>query len=90
MENQNNLPLGGPAWLRAIADDREEMLHQLGAFNDDSRAEEEQEIQGFRDAANRMIKLELALVGLNQRVHSDYDFNADPDKMTLRVSLALS
>lgn len=31
-----------------------------------------------------------ALVALNQRVHSGYDFNADPDKITLLVGNVLA
>jgi hypothetical protein len=55
------LPLGGPAWLRAIADDKEEMLHALGAFDAEGEREEKREILGLRDAAARMEKLERAL-----------------------------
>ncbi len=86
----DKIPLGGPAWLRFIADDREKLIDALGSFDAETEAEERREIQGWRDAANRMERLERVLSDLNFRVHSGYDFNADPDKMTLRVSEALS
>jgi hypothetical protein len=86
------LPLGGPAWLRAMADDKEEMVHALGYFDAESEREEKREILGLRDAADRLDKTELRLIAvesllarLNIRVHSGYDFNADPDGISLAV-----
>jgi hypothetical protein len=58
------LPLGGYAWLKAIADEKEEMLHALGAVDEDARKEEQREIQGLRDAAFRILKLETELEAL--------------------------
>lgn len=34
--------------------------------------------------------LKRTLARLNERVHSGYDFNADPDQMTLEISNALN
>jgi hypothetical protein len=84
------LPLGGPAWLRAKADEKDELFHLITSPDPINRREDEREIIGLRDAATRMEYLELTLEMLDKRVHSNYDFNADPDKMTLRVSRALS
>lgn len=58
------LPLGGPAWLRAIADDKELMLDALGSIDADGEREEKREILGLRDAADRMERLEKALSSL--------------------------
>lgn len=58
------LPLGGPAWLRAIANDKEEMRHAMGPLDPEDQAEEAREIQGLRDAADRMERLEKALSAL--------------------------
>lgn len=55
------LPLGGPAWLRAIANDKEEMRHATGPLDEEDQAEEAREIQGLRDAAARMERIEKAL-----------------------------
>lgn len=55
------LPLGGPAWLRAIAEDKHEMLHALGSCDMESEREEKREILGLRDAATRMERGEVAL-----------------------------
>lgn len=55
------LPIGGPAWLRAWAADKEEMSHALGHIDDECEREEKREIQGLRDAADRMERLEVAL-----------------------------
>lgn len=57
-------PLGGVAWLRSIADDKAEMLHALGSLDEETAREEAREIQGLRDAADRMLKLETALEAL--------------------------
>ena len=84
------LPLGGPAWLRAIADEKEELYDAVRSSDPVNRREDLREVIGLRDAATRMEYLELTLEQLDKRVHSNYDFNADPDKMTLRVSQALS
>lgn len=54
-------PLGGPAWLFSIASEKEEMLHALGSIDDTTAKEEAREIQGLKDAANRMRRLEIAL-----------------------------
>jgi len=55
------LPLGGPAWLRAIASDREVMLHALGSIDDETEKEERHEVQGLRDAATRLARYEQLL-----------------------------
>lgn len=52
------LALGSAAWLRAQADDREEMLHALGAFDEEGERETKREILGLRDAADRIEKME--------------------------------
>lgn len=56
------LALGSAAWLRAQADEREEMLHALGALDDEGERETKREILGLRDAADRLEKLERAPV----------------------------
>lgn len=86
----SKLPLGGPAWLRAIANDREEMLHAIGGIDDEGEKEDRREIQGLRDAANKIERLGVVLRELELRAHSRYDFNADPDGMTKRVGAVLS
>ena len=53
-------PLGGVAWLRSIAADKAEMLHALGSIDDETAREEALEIQGLRDAADRMERTEKA------------------------------
>jgi len=53
------LPLGGPAWLRAQASEKEEMAHALPSAM--FAAEDKREIQGLRDAADRLEKTEKAL-----------------------------
>lgn len=62
------LPLGGPAWLRAIADDKEEMVHAIGCVDAASEREEKREIQGLRDAADRMERLEKVLVAADRDI----------------------
>lgn len=52
------LPLGGPAWLRAMADEKEEMAIALPSETPDGRREDGREILGLRDAADRMTELE--------------------------------
>ena len=52
------LPLGGPAWLRAMADEKEEMADALPSETPDGRREDGREILGLRDAAERMTELE--------------------------------
>lgn len=54
----NKLPLGSPAWLRAIADDKEETRDAIGSDPDFER-EDIREILGLRDAANRIVALEM-------------------------------
>ena len=49
------------------------------------KAWDETVLAGFR----RKEALE-ALIALNNRVHSGYDFNADPDKITLMVGSVLA
>jgi hypothetical protein len=90
------LPLGGPAWLRAIANDKEEMSEALGHIDEECQREEKREIQGLRDAADmlekaeqRVILVESLLARVNFRVHSAYDFNADPDGISLEVGNVL-
>ncbi len=57
--DHKRLPLGGPAWLRAQADEKEEMAEAMPSelFED----EDKREIQGLRDAADRIERLEKAL-----------------------------
>jgi hypothetical protein len=62
------LPLGGPAWLRATADDKEEMSDALGHIDAECERQEKREIQGLRDAANRMERLEKALVAADHDI----------------------
>lgn len=52
------LPVGGPAWLRAMADDKEEMANVLPAETPERKREDGREIIGLRDAADRMAELE--------------------------------
>ena len=52
------LPLGGPAWLRAMADDKEEMANVLPAETPQRKREDGREILGLRDAADRIAELE--------------------------------
>jgi hypothetical protein len=54
------LPLGGPAWLRAIAQEKEELVG-LCALDAASEREEKREVLGLRDAAERIERLETAL-----------------------------
>jgi hypothetical protein len=49
--------LGSPAWLRAIADDREEMLNAIGALDEEGERETKREILGMRDAAAEIDRL---------------------------------
>lgn len=42
------------------------------------------------DAKRRIFWLHMTLKMLNDRVHSGYDFNADPDGMTLKVGEQLA
>lgn len=44
----------------------------------------------FMDPAHAIRHLLRTLSRLNERVHNGYDFNADPDKMTLEVGEILS
>ncbi len=43
----------------------------------------------FMDPAHAIRRTLLTLHRLNQRVHTGYDFNADPDRMTLEVGEVL-
>jgi hypothetical protein len=52
------LPLGGPAWLRAMADEKEEMAEAIPSETRDGRREDKREILGLRDAADRIVELE--------------------------------
>lgn len=54
--------LGSAAWLRAQADEREEMLHALGALDEEGERETKREILGLRDAAARMDLLDAAAI----------------------------
>ena len=54
-----------------------------------SDAEGDAYSQKCGDEMQRTIAVQRVLSDLNQRVHSGYDFNADPDGMTLRVGEAL-
>lgn len=74
------LPLGGPAWLRAIADDKDEMLHAIGTVDLESEKEERREIQGLRDAADRMERLEKALFVFVEAVE-----DCGPDERFVRI-----
>jgi hypothetical protein len=58
----NKLPLGGPAWLRAIAEEKEEMNHALPSEIAEHRRLDDREVQGIRDAADRIERLEQMLV----------------------------
>lgn len=58
----DKIPLGSASWLRAQADDREEMLHAVGALDRDGEAETKREILGLRDAATQMDTCRAALV----------------------------
>lgn len=53
--------IGSASWLRAEADDREEMLHALGALDEEGERETKREILGLRDAAARMDLLDATL-----------------------------
>ena len=48
------LALGSAAWLRAQADNREEMLHALG---EEGERETKREILGMRDAATQLDRV---------------------------------
>lgn len=43
----------------------------------------------YMEQAHTIRRLLKTLARLNQRVHTNYDFNADPDRMTLEVGEAL-
>jgi hypothetical protein len=90
MKLEQKMKLGGVEWLRANADDKHEMLHALGSIDEEGRLESEKEILGLREAACRMEELMLTLRALDQRVHSGYDFNADPEHMSILVERALA
>lgn len=47
-------------------------------------------IENAEGLAQERAALRDTLRELNHRVHSGYDFNADPDGMTLRVGAALT
>jgi len=51
-------PLGSPAWLNKLADEREEMLHAIGSIDDEAEKEDKQEILGLRDAARELAALQ--------------------------------
>lgn len=55
------LPLGGPAWLRALAEEKAEMNHVLRSDDPETRLLNEREALGLRDAAERTERLEAAL-----------------------------
>lgn len=57
---RSSLALGSAAWLRAVADDREEMLHALGALDEEGERETKREILGMRDAATALDRLKEA------------------------------
>ncbi|WP_043586705.1 hypothetical protein [Geminisphaera colitermitum] len=61
MENTHKLALGSAAWLRAQADEKDEMLNAVGAFDDESEREIKCEILGLRDAASRMDLLDATI-----------------------------
>jgi len=69
------VPLGGPAWLKHLADDKEEMLHALGAVDEDARKEEQREIQGLRDAARRLTLCENALQVIMDETEHHFEYN---------------
>lgn len=52
------LPLGSTAWLRAIADEKEEINHAIPSVSLASRRIDGREVLGLRDAASRMDELE--------------------------------
>ena len=52
------LPLGSPAWLRAMAAEKEEMADCIPSCSAEGRREDGREIIGLRDAADRMTELE--------------------------------
>lgn len=49
-------------------------------------AQGDADMQKCGDAWQEIIALQRVLGALNSRVHSGYDFNADPDGMTKKVS----
>lgn len=60
MTTKNKPALGSPAWLRAQADEKEEMAEAMPSPMFDK--EDKREVQGLRDAASRIEKLEHALL----------------------------
>lgn len=80
-----NVPLGGPAWLKLLADDKEEMLHALGAVDEEARKEEQREIQGLRDAARRLTLCENALQVIMDETQKHHEYN--PVSKTARLSM---
>ena len=62
------LALGSAAWLRLQAMEREEMLHALGALDEEGERETKREILGLRDAANHVENLATLVARLVREV----------------------
>lgn len=52
-----SVPAGSPIWLRAIADEQEEMFHAIGSLDKATERATKREILGLRAAANDIENL---------------------------------
>lgn len=68
--------LGSAAWLRATADDQEEMLHAIGALDEEGERETKREILGLRIAADQVDELVVWVQRLVQAARKS-DRNSD-------------
>lgn len=68
---------------KEVADDCEMLAHQAIDDGDSESA------SLFMDHAHALRRVLKTLHRLHYRVHSGYDFNADPDGMTLEVGAVL-
>lgn len=53
--------LGSAAWLRDMADEKEEMNHAVPSDTVEGQREEQREVLGLRDAATRMDLLDATI-----------------------------
>ena len=76
----SSLALGSVAWLRAQADEKEEMAHAMPAATPAFQREDQREILGLRDAATKIENLRSSLQAILDAV--DYTAgNCRPNAM---------